>query len=462
MPYEIRSDHPSCSGYAVVKKGGGNLMGCHPTREKAMKQMAALYAQEPTTEIEMKNENPRGSAVIAAAKIDGDRKSWIEVMPTADKAKNGPWFFTLTREDLDAAVASIAERADRAQVDYDHKAAEGDSRAAGWFTGQARVIESGQETPNGETATKDSVWAEVQWTPQAVQEIRDGVFKFVSAEWSMKDKDAKSGLMTKFKEWVAATLTNRPFFQELAPVTAKELISEEELGKIAAKHGQEVADITLAGLTVGNEDTRRHVDALLASLNDDQENKMAETPNYLKLLGLDENSEPNKKIAKALNAKDEELVKLTAEITDLKAQITESDKLKDDIEDLKKRDRERDIEVILGKATGQGRVAPAEKEKLAELFSDNVQGLRELVATRAAGLFTPKERGHAGGRSSFSLDDPDLASLAKEYKGPDSLDPDSGKLHLAALEVLKARGKANDYSVEDYLTAIDEAEKTLV
>jgi hypothetical protein len=278
----------------------------------------------------------------------------------------------------------------------------------------------------------------------------------------MKDKDAKSGLMTKFKEWVAATLTNRPFFQELAPVTAKELISEEELGKIAAKHGQEVADITLAGLTVGNEDTRRHVDALLASLNDDQENKMAETPNYLKLLGLDENSEPNKKIAKALNAKDEELVKLTAEITDLKAQITESDKLKDDIEDLKKRDRERDIEVILGKATGQGRVAPAEKEKLAELFSDNVQGLRELVATRAAGLFTPKELGHAGGRSSFSLDDPDLASLAKEYKGPDSLDPDSGKLHLAAMDVLTARGKANDYTVEDYLSAIDEAEKTLV
>ena len=410
----------------------------------------------------MKNENPRGQIVVAADKIDDERKSWIEVMPTAEKAKNGPWYFTITREDLDAVVASIADKAGRAQVDYDHKASEGDSRAAGWFTGQAKVVEASQENPDGETATHDSVWAEVQWTPQAVQEIRDGVFKFVSAEWAMQDKDAKTGLMTKFKEWVAATLTNRPFFKDLAPVQAKDLISEEDLQAISKKHGQSVSDFVLTTLTVSGEDIAEHVKTLLADLNKTKEKEMSEVTDYMKALGLDETADPNKRIAKALNAKDEQILALEEKVTDLNAKVKESDKLNDRIEELEKRDRARDIEVILTKATSQGRVAPAEKEKLAEVFEDNVQGLREVIATRAVGLFTPKDRGHGSGASRYSLDDPDLSSLAKEFSGPDELDPDSGKLHLLALDILKQRGKADKYEQDDYLTAIAEAEKTLV
>tara|TARA_B100001250_G_scaffold151566_2_gene130022 strand:+ start:25167 stop:25799 length:633 start_codon:yes stop_codon:yes gene_type:complete len=46
MPYRITEAHPKCSGYAVVKKSGGKLMGCHKTKDKAQKQLAALNANE--------------------------------------------------------------------------------------------------------------------------------------------------------------------------------------------------------------------------------------------------------------------------------------------------------------------------------------------------------------------------------------------------------------------------------
>jgi Escherichia/Staphylococcus phage prohead protease len=46
LPYEIRVDHPGCLGFAVVKEGNGKVLGCHPTRDRAERQVAALYAQE--------------------------------------------------------------------------------------------------------------------------------------------------------------------------------------------------------------------------------------------------------------------------------------------------------------------------------------------------------------------------------------------------------------------------------
>ncbi len=46
MPYRITESHPKCSGYAVVKKDGGRLMGCHKTKKKAQAQLTALNLNE--------------------------------------------------------------------------------------------------------------------------------------------------------------------------------------------------------------------------------------------------------------------------------------------------------------------------------------------------------------------------------------------------------------------------------
>jgi hypothetical protein len=52
MPYKVVHDEKACSAskpWAVKKKDDNRLMGCHPTKEAALRQVAALEAQESTT-----------------------------------------------------------------------------------------------------------------------------------------------------------------------------------------------------------------------------------------------------------------------------------------------------------------------------------------------------------------------------------------------------------------------------
>jgi hypothetical protein len=74
------------------------------------------------------------------------------------------------------------------------------------------------------------LFAEVDWTPRARQEIRDGEYRKFSPVFDFAKKDKKSGLMTKAKQIVAGTLTNRPFFKELPPVLAADVVWEPEQG----------------------------------------------------------------------------------------------------------------------------------------------------------------------------------------------------------------------------------------
>lgn len=43
MPWQIKQNTAGCKGYAVVKETG-ELVGCHPSKSKAMAHMRALYA----------------------------------------------------------------------------------------------------------------------------------------------------------------------------------------------------------------------------------------------------------------------------------------------------------------------------------------------------------------------------------------------------------------------------------
>lgn len=48
MPWQIRQGTSQCSGYGVFKEGSNELEGCHSSRDAAERQMAALYASEPS------------------------------------------------------------------------------------------------------------------------------------------------------------------------------------------------------------------------------------------------------------------------------------------------------------------------------------------------------------------------------------------------------------------------------
>lgn len=178
------------------------------------------------------DQNARALIAIGAEQINQQGLQWIEVMPTATEARNGPWFFTVDADDLEAYAESIRSSAGRIPVDYDHEGSTtgGSTKAAGWFTGQARV--------DGAT-----LLAEVQWTPAAADAIRNGEYRFTSPEFSFQQRDEKTGLMTKAKQLLASTLTNRPFFKQLAALAAIESDADPRLLALAEHFGEEPMEL---------------------------------------------------------------------------------------------------------------------------------------------------------------------------------------------------------------------------
>jgi Na+-translocating ferredoxin:NAD+ oxidoreductase RNF subunit RnfB len=50
MPWEIKQNFAGCRGYAVVKEGSNELVGCHAGESAAKAQLRALYASEEDAE----------------------------------------------------------------------------------------------------------------------------------------------------------------------------------------------------------------------------------------------------------------------------------------------------------------------------------------------------------------------------------------------------------------------------
>jgi len=67
MPYKLSDSAKGCSGWAVVNSATGRVVGCHPTKAKAQKHLAALYANVPDA-----SSTPRGASVEMAV----DNSSW--------------------------------------------------------------------------------------------------------------------------------------------------------------------------------------------------------------------------------------------------------------------------------------------------------------------------------------------------------------------------------------------------
>jgi phage I-like protein len=174
----------------------------------------------------------RGFVHLATDAISENGCQWIEVMPVVERARNGRQFYTITAADLATLASYIQENGTRIPIDYDHEGGTGGSTvAAGWFTGNTDIRES---------ADGPRLWAEVEWTPQGREDVESKRFKFISPEWTMSKVDKTTGLATRAKELLAATLTNRPFFKQLAPLTASDLSATHELVlELAAALGEE-------------------------------------------------------------------------------------------------------------------------------------------------------------------------------------------------------------------------------
>lgn len=426
-------------------------------------------------------DSARINLVLADVQIEETGEQWIEVIPAVQEDRNGPYFFTVTEDDLKTYAQSIESQPGLIQVDYDHAANRG-TEAAGWFTGETQIVTAGGETPRGETQDHSSLWARVKWTPRAAQEIRDGVFKRLSPEFDFESRDAKTGLLTKARNILASTLTNRPHFRQLAPVIATDLgedelallatdfgltpdkvtallarVAETQGGETAATEGDEMPtdlkalasalglaedateeQIIAAGKALKEKAAPRKPDAALAAVRD--------------ALGLDDNADEASVIVAARAAR-EASVRLDSaddELETLRGADTREKALKARVEALEDERLAEKTKRILTEGVRAGKVLPAEKAVLAKQFAKNPDGLLEILGTRPEKAFGPIGSGEGGS------DTESVRAVRQKFdsKEADGVDTESAVLHARAEQILIEQGK-RVYTELEYAGALE-------
>lgn len=438
--------------------------------------------------------NPRSLVLLAADQITSEGLQWIEVMPTVEKARNGRWYFTVTTEDLETFAQSIRDQPGLIPIDYDHQGVEGSSRAAGWFTGQARV-------------EGDRLLAEVQWTPKAVGEIQAGEYKRISPEFSFQDKDQKTGLMTRAKELLAATLTNRPFFRELAPIgadvvwapgqgfeqlrqklhaalnpgpidSARYWVMDISMGSALVQEYQshrtwvvpfavdQDGDVAPAGSTEWQEAQQEWVAATVEAARQNtgrrpfrqKENEM-DTSVIAKTLGLAEDA-TDEQIEQAVKANAEKTAELERENTELKAAVSDEDRV-EKLEQQLATERARRVvgerEQLLAQAVRENRIVPAQKDALVTAFGGDSPTDEHVVALRAFVDGSPARSAGEVGSGGPGEQDPDTETAAKQFQTADNVpvDDDTVRTHVLAEALLRQDGHGDTYTSAQYMRAVE-------
>ena len=137
--------------------------------------------------------------------LSDEETSRIQVLRTGTFIHKRYGKFSITEDTLGEIVANFEE--DRVPLDYNHGGLEKDpdkSKAAGWTKSLSR--------------DEGKLYANVSFTPQAREYIKNQEFKYISPEFSMAHTDPESG-ENKGAKLAAVALTNRPFLPGMSPVT---------------------------------------------------------------------------------------------------------------------------------------------------------------------------------------------------------------------------------------------------
>lgn len=415
-------------------------------------------------------------ALAATSEISDDGTQWIEVMTTGEKLRNGPFFFTITRDDLDVYAASIREAGDRTPLDYDHSYAEGNgTRAAGWFTGETRI----EDGPDGAAV----LVAQVRWTPAAVEAIRAGEYRFISPEFTFQEKDAKTGLMTRAKQMLAATLTNRPFFKELAPVGADggaawdgsrslQQISQAIDAAINPGAGLErryyVHDVTADAALICEFGANRYWIAAY-SLGEDGSVRVAEPGSWVEArqewvaasdaaqqsnhqargaANTKETTMPDlKAVAKTLGlAEDADESAVTAALARVTAENAAGAQAAAELHQIK-------VDQLIKDAVSAGKIPPVAADAYRTMAASDLENVTKLLDAMPAKSFD--ENGVTAGARSHHGGEVPAGERDKFAYGTHTVDATSLSLHAKAEAILAEKGKLpGSYTEDEYLQAL--------
>jgi len=375
-----------------------------------------------------------GFLPILADEISEQMRSHIEVFPEGEYVHHQAGKMKVTQDDLAAFAADINQRGDKIPLDFDHSFGKGlGSLSAGWFIRGSASIE-----PSSADASLMSLWADVQWTPRAAQSLRDGEYKFISPEFNFRWKD-NTGKMRNEPRMFAAALTNRPFFEQMGPVNLCDegiasMLAEEHDGREAKKEETTMPKAIAEALGLKADATDAEIEAAFKKKMKDDEDAMAAL-------------EAAKIEAEGKLPSDELLAKLTAD-------ASAGAEAKKELEQVK-------MDTLLDGAIRDRKLDPAEREQYATLYAANPESVEKLIESRKAGSFDPI--GSEGGsqrkeaiamegshESLYGFNPPSETTVSHS---PMAVDEDSAKIHVAALELLKAEGKVLTYTADEYIAA---------
>lgn len=213
-----------------IHEGKGS---CHTNRADAVKQLRGIYASKGKTFSEKSLYIPvkSFSSLLEGVNTPGDDLPWIQIFPF------GHWSHPVYGDD--AAVVSY----DRAQryvknfndnvrrqeiaTDYEHgeDKAKG-NKASGWY----RAME----------LRDDGVWAQIEFTETARNEIKSGEWKYFSPLFVDLYEDAETEEVHE-DVIIGGGLTNRPWMKDMVPINFSEAVLEEETTKYRFKDDKWIA-----------------------------------------------------------------------------------------------------------------------------------------------------------------------------------------------------------------------------
>lgn len=146
---------------------------------------------------------------------DGKTQSWIQAMPLGSWTHPvyGPIDITPERVARFAENVTNNVRGQQLDIDYAHKddPSKGE-KAAGWVIGAE--------------ARADGLWLLVEWTPNAVVEIRNGEWKYFSPEFLQEWLDPRGAVFADVL--LGGALTNRPFLKGIMPINLSDAIAKHD------------------------------------------------------------------------------------------------------------------------------------------------------------------------------------------------------------------------------------------
>src|SRR6185295_12133190 len=229
--------------YKVVKKGdqfcvadkatdtpihGGNG-SCHANRADAVKQLRAIYANSGKNFSERSVAVPVKNFSASLVDVKEGELPWIQIFPFGHWPHPVYGDTTVNHKTASDYVKNFKENVRRIEIntDYEHGTdkAKGD-KASGWY----RDME----------LRDDGVWAQIEFTPTALSEIKDGEWKYFSPMFYDDYLDEETG-ETFENVVVGGGLTNKPWMKDMVPINFSEAVLEEETTKFRYKDGKWIA-----------------------------------------------------------------------------------------------------------------------------------------------------------------------------------------------------------------------------